>query len=176
MNYARTAIVAAVAALVSAAPAAATTFTWDQGGDGDVWSQPVAATTANFVQFFGEDTSYGEGLTGPMAHSHGQDLNWTITATIDGTEQVIFTQFLTNNAHFAIRDLGKIFFTQGSVTSIGFGCDNCSGNTYHQFSDTSFTLDVGVPGVPEPATWALMIGGFGMVGAAARRRRTVVAA
>ncbi len=28
-----------------------------------------------------------------------------------------------------------------------------------------------VPGVPEPATWALMIGGFAMVGAAARRRR-----
>lgn len=30
--------------------------------------------------------------------------------------------------------------------------------------------------VPEPATWALMIGGFAMVGFAARRRRTTVAA
>jgi hypothetical protein len=27
------------------------------------------------------------------------------------------------------------------------------------------------PGIPEPATWALMIAGFGMVGASARRRR-----
>jgi hypothetical protein len=25
--------------------------------------------------------------------------------------------------------------------------------------------------VPEPATWAMMIGGFGFVGAASRRRR-----
>ena len=31
-------------------------------------------------------------------------------------------------------------------------------------------------GVPEPATWSLLVGGFAMVGFAARRRRTVVAA
>jgi len=30
-------------------------------------------------------------------------------------------------------------------------------------------------GVPEPTTWALMIGGFGLAGAALRRRRTVAA-
>jgi hypothetical protein len=27
--------------------------------------------------------------------------------------------------------------------------------------------------VPEPATWAMMIGGFGLLGAAARRRRRI---
>lgn len=32
------------------------------------------------------------------------------------------------------------------------------------------------PGVPEPASWALMIGGFGLAGAALRRRRVAVAA
>jgi hypothetical protein len=31
------------------------------------------------------------------------------------------------------------------------------------------------PGVPEPATWALMIGGFGLAGGMLRRRRTAVA-
>lgn len=40
-------------------------------------------------------------------------------------------------------------------------------------------LDTGGGGggvVPEPAAWALMIAGFGLVGAAARRRRTIAAA
>ena len=32
------------------------------------------------------------------------------------------------------------------------------------------------PAVPEPASWALMIAGFGMMGAAMRRRRTAIAA
>jgi hypothetical protein len=30
-------------------------------------------------------------------------------------------------------------------------------------------------GIPEPAAWALMIAGFGLVGAAARRQRTMTA-
>jgi hypothetical protein len=29
--------------------------------------------------------------------------------------------------------------------------------------------------VPEPATWAMMIGGFGLVGGALRRRRAIAA-
>lgn len=33
-----------------------------------------------------------------------------------------------------------------------------------------------VNGVPEPATWAMMIGGFGLLGAALRRRRAIIAA
>ncbi len=39
-----------------------------------------------------------------------------------------------------------------------------------------FTNVSGVTGTPEPATWALMIGGFGLVGASLRRRSTAVAA
>lgn len=43
------------------------------------------------------------------------------------------------------------------------------GSTYG--ADRLGKVSVGVAGVPEPASWALMIGGFGLVGAATRRRR-----
>ena len=42
---------------------------------------------------------------------------------------------------------------------------------YVVFDDVTFGSATPGPGVPEPATWALMIAGFGMVGSALRRRR-----
>jgi hypothetical protein len=54
-----------------------------------------------------------------------------------------------------------------------------SGQTTYDFSDirhTSFdAAAISSPGVPEPATWAMMIAGFGMAGAMLRRRRAAVA-
>lgn len=41
---------------------------------------------------------------------------------------------------------------------------------------TAFIDNVSLAVVPEPATWGLMIAGFGLVGFAARRRRSVVTA
>ena len=40
--------------------------------------------------------------------------------------------------------------------------------------DLRYTTAVVVPGVPEPATWAMMIGGVGMAGGALRRRKACV--
>lgn len=60
---------------------------------------------------------------------------------------------------------------------------DCSG--YFSFDGTHFTGQihraitrdlVQVLGVPEPATWGMMIAGFGLVGAALRRQRRVAAA
>lgn len=43
-------------------------------------------------------------------------------------------------------------------------------------SQFKFTVTWGDGGVPEPQTWAVMLGGFGLVGAALRRRRATLAA
>jgi len=42
------------------------------------------------------------------------------------------------------------------------------------FAPNNATITAGA--VPEPATWALLIAGFGGIGAAQRRRRSAVAA
>jgi hypothetical protein len=43
------------------------------------------------------------------------------------------------------------------------------------FQLSLYQLQAGAPGVPEPASWAMLIAGFGLTGAAMRRRRAVVA-
>lgn len=58
--------------------------------------------------------------------------------------------------------------------SIQFGVNATSTLTFAAIG-TSDSLggyldNIGLTGVPEPATWAMMIGGFGLLGAAARRR------
>lgn len=63
----------------------------------------------------------------------------------------------TNQGYFA--------FSNGATVGVLF-------NTGVSSSDP---LPLGVSYVPEPITWALMIAGFGMVGASLRRRRAVAA-
>jgi PEP-CTERM motif len=65
------------------------------------------------------------------------------------------------------------FFLIGNGTTITLAS---AGNLYAVVNDTFYSNNVGsfevsVSAVPEPATWAMMIGGFGIAGLAMRRRR-----
>lgn len=58
-------------------------------------------------------------------------------------------------------------YYQGYVFTTRVGGDTVFGGDKGQ----GYRVDQIVAGVPEPATWAMLIAGFGMVGASARRRR-----
>jgi uncharacterized membrane protein len=54
---------------------------------------------------------------------------------------------------------------------------NISANDRQAFDVIGWNLrSVGVAAVPEPGTWMMMLAGFGLVGAAQRRRRSSVEA
>lgn len=61
--------------------------------------------------------------------------------------------------------------TLGAFEGIGYAIGN-GGSYFNDSTGVNFSV---VAGVPEPATWALMILGFGAVGGAMRRRQAVAA-
>lgn len=77
---------------------------------------------------------------------------------------------IAGNSPFATYTLS---FTAGNAGTLMANIGTTSADNVGPLLD-SVRLDIGV--VPEPASWALMIAGFGMVGFAARRRRSALAA
>ncbi|WP_372786345.1 PEPxxWA-CTERM sorting domain-containing protein [Phenylobacterium sp.] len=86
-------------------------------------------------------------------------VNWTNPTTLNFGNGGVLQISLSNETF----NTGFLSFTPGQ----------------HNGADVYATFKLvhdSLPGVPEPASWALMIGGFGMAGAALRRRRQAVAA
>lgn len=87
------------------------------------------------------------------------------TASVNSSSSVAF------DAPFSSR---SIFFTAGSAGSLNFLFGSNSADNVGPLLD-NVSLDISAP-VPEPATWAFMIFGFGLVGSALRRNRKSVTA
>ena len=88
----------------------------------------------------------------------------------------------TNPCPGCYATLGDWQASNPTLTILGLSTGNGSGwsGTYSGAVDnisftaggatTSYNFEVNAPAVPEPATWALMIGGVGVIGGAMRRR------
>jgi hypothetical protein len=113
------------------------------------------------------------GYTGPSSFADGaSSLMFTFTDFQVGESfvwdiDVDHPDFLTVIGNQLIGSTGYADFSNGLR---GLGTFQALGTNGSQFVITTFTP---TPGVPEPATWAMMIGGVGMAGGALRRRRTV---
>jgi hypothetical protein len=92
--------------------------------------------------------------------------------TIDTLDGVAFGQTFT-----APQDL--LFFSGNGWGGNGFAMNGTISIANGSGSANAIRLSVGDfaanPAIPEPATWAMMIAGFGLVGAAMRRQRPATA-
>jgi hypothetical protein len=81
------------------------------------------------------------------------------------TAEWAISTFLAGNSPFAESSLTV---RAANNTLLGFAIETQSGDNIGPLIDSVKLTDIGV--VPEPATWAMLIAGFGLVGVAARRR------
>jgi choice-of-anchor C domain-containing protein len=96
-----------------------------------------------------------------------------ITKLLNVTAGENFTQYSYSGTPRPLEWIPQVFnFTAlGSQTTLTFAGANTGA-----WGAALDNVNVSLVPVPEPATWAMLIIGFGLVGAVARRRRTVAAA
>jgi hypothetical protein len=80
---------------------------------------------------------------------------------------------MANNGQFDIQSLTAANIARIDILAGRFSLPNGTIKLYG-IDNLTFTL-AATPAVPEPASWAMMIAGFGLVGAALRRRNVSIA-
>ncbi len=95
----------------------------------------------------------------------GVNVGYIILSSITGKQLYFFDQINAANPETGIA----VAISLGAGDYAGFVFDS-AGSYFNDSVGVSFTVG---SYAPEPATWAMMIGGFGMVGGAMRRRRSV---
>jgi hypothetical protein len=117
----------------------------------------------------------GASLFGNHDWTFGFDASqpWSVTVTMGCMAYVSDSVDGSNNA--VDCDLGHTFTWQG-VSFASPGGQPLPGVTVQSLSGQNYSQPYApLPPVPEPAQWALLIAGFGLAGAVARRRRALAA-
>jgi len=150
----------------------------DAGGNGNFANEP----SANTIMFFldannailnatnGFDTGFSFYYTSSTAASV------TVWSGFDGTGSLLGTINLAaqyNSGCSGDPTGGFCNFTNAGVSFSGIAHSINFGGTAGQtgYDNITFGSAVAQGGVPEPASWAMMLGGFGLVGGAMRVRR-----
>ena len=190
-------LAAAAAALIAASGAGAVTFYNNTTPTGQL------ATPGSTSYTFAGPTAMGSlsfELAGYRTLDGANCCTDTVTVDLNGTTilQAAYNLGGGGNNTVFVGSPTVTFYSSGSPaayngTALGGLIDITLAATFAASNTLTFTYSGAAQGtadeawginsvsasagvVPEPASWALMIGGLGLVGAAARRRRTTVAA
>jgi hypothetical protein len=93
------------------------------------------------------------------------------TGWADNTTYTFDIEFTSSNVKVFVDEVLQ-FDLDGSFSNGAFGFYNYSQAQVLYAGIEEVVLPPPVGAIPEPATWAMLIAGFGLVGAAARRRRS----
>jgi PEP-CTERM motif len=139
--------------------------------------------TSSFDGAFGSfELTTASFLTGVNSFAPSSLTNCTVTfspgSTVCGDQRLDTTFYdippFYETVAFVTADLSETYyyFDAGSFGTVGTHSSQIFGS--NQFATLLVSDSNVVAGVPEPAAWALMIAGFGLVGSAMRRRATKV--
>jgi hypothetical protein len=143
------------------------------------------APAATFINFNGSTGVFGNDMVASGSFTDVIDLGllapgeYLISATISSTFQD--GQQADQDIDFTSVQFNGIDFTTGStgqneyrfVNNIASGNSNLFTINGTSGANSSYSGTVNVAAIPEPSTWAMAIIGFGAVGMAARRRRSM---
>ncbi len=139
-------------------------FGWYANGGGTGYTK---VTLSNGGDFGALEFLAGSGFSGGSTTYYEALFNGTVVST--GTIGAVTDGYGNNGLqYFGLSGGG---FDEVHLKSNFDGAFNP--NTFEAGSFDSFAALSAAPGVPEPASWALMIAGFGLTGAAMRRRQSV---
>jgi len=111
-------------------------------------------------------------FSGPVSGNFGYMSTVFGNSTAAFTNQTSLTLTVSNiQPNFAFADL-TFFFDPTNGGSTTFALQDAGNDNIGVVIDN---LSLSVDAVPEPATWAMMLAGFGLAGIAVRRRRPAVA-
>ncbi len=151
----------------------------DAGGSGNFANEPSANTIMFFTNSSNAILNYAAGFTTGFSFWYTSSTSASVTVWdgLDGTGNLLGTiNLAAQNTQNCTGDPTGSFcnWTNAGVAFGGTAKSINFGGTANQtgYDNITFGSDRATGGaVPEPATWAMMIGGFGMVGGAMRYRR-----
>lgn len=147
------------------------------GGTGNFSNPPSGKTVAFFLSGAGDTMNVAAGFDTGFSFYYADQVGFTGNVSVfdglGGTGSLLATLSLpsTPNPYTVFVPVGVTF--AGTAKSVVFG----GAANYIAFDDItlgSATAGGGAPaGVPEPATWTMLLAGFGGIGALMRRRRSL---